>query len=138
MIRSDWCGCLTRGAAFAVFLGMAVVTVAGCARQSASPGAKADEVGVEQLAKNPSAHIGRTFVLRGVVSDVSGQDRLFTVIDQSEYQSCRELGCAAFEVPVAFAGTLPETAQAVLVTGRLEQPEPGRYRVRADRVELVR
>ena len=96
------------------------------------------KVGVEQLAKNPAAFRGRTFVLRGVVSGVVSKRRLFTLIDQKEYDSCRELGCSAYVVPVMFSGTLPDTAKSVLVTGRLEQPERGRYLVQASQVELVR
>ena len=64
-------------------------------------------------------------------------DHDVTVIDEAEYQSCRELGCAAFEVPIAFAGAMPETARTVRVAGRLEQPEPGRYVVRAEKVETI-
>lgn len=96
------------------------------------------KVGVAQLAKNPAAFRGRTFVLRGVVAGVVPKRRLFTLIDQKEYDSCRELGCSAYMVPVAFSGTLPDTAKSVLVTGRLEQPERGRYLVQASQVELVR
>ncbi len=96
------------------------------------------KVGVEQLAKNPAAFRGRTFVLRGVVSGVVPKRRLFTLIDQKEYDSCRELGCSVYVVPVTFSGTLPDTAKSVLVTGRLEQPERGRYLVQASQVELVR
>lgn len=96
------------------------------------------KVGVAQLAKNPTAFRGRTFVLRGVVSGVVPKRRLFTLIDQKEYDSCRELDCSAYVVPVSFSGTLPDTAKSVLVTGRLEQPERGRYLVQASQVELVR
>ena len=96
------------------------------------------KVGVAQLAKNPAAYRGRTFVLRGVVSGVVPKRRLFTLIDQKEYDSCRELDCSAYVVPVSFSGTLPDTAKSVLVTGRLEQPERGRYLVQASQVELVR
>ena len=99
---------------------------------------KYPKVGVEQLAKNPAAFRGRTFVLRGVVSGVVPKRRLFTLIDQKEYDSCRELSCSTSVIPVAFSGTLPDTAKSVLVTGRLEQPERGRYLVQASQVELVR
>jgi hypothetical protein len=75
--------------------------------------------------------------LRGVVASAVDERDLFTVIDEAEYKSCRELGCAAFEVPIAFAGALPETARTVRVAGRLKQPEPGRYVVRTDSVETV-
>ncbi len=101
------------------------------------PRPKYAEVGVERLAKNPAAFRGRTFILRGVVSAVAQKRQMFTVIDQKEYDSCRELGCAAYQIPITFTGALPETARSVLITGRLEQPQPGRYLMRASQVALA-
>ncbi len=92
-------------------------------------------LGVEQLAKAPAEFADRSLKVRGIVSSVVARNGAFTLIDVEEYKSCRELDCATYQVPVAFAGTLPDTAQTVLVTGRLEQPEPGRYLVRAEQVE---
>lgn len=126
-----------------VAFGLALATVASCqpaardsqaARSNQAPRA---ELGVEQLAKSPAAYLGQSLRLRGVVASTAGERQLFTVIDEAEYKSCRELGCAAFEVPIAFAGALPETARTVRVAGRLEQSEPGRYVVRADSVETI-
>ncbi len=119
---------------------------AGAQRQPEAPKSKAGarpakptyaEVGVERLAKNPAAFRGRTFVLRGVVSAVAPKQQMFTVIDQKEYDSCRELGCSAYQIPITFTGALPETARSVLITGRLEQPQPGRYLMRASQVALA-
>ena len=123
--------------------GLALATVVGCqpaARTGQAPRTSQEplaELGVEQLAKSPGAYVGQSLRLRGVVASTAGERHLFTVIDEAEYKSCRELGCAAFEVPIAFAGALPETARTVRVAGRLEQPEPGRYVVRADHVETI-
>lgn len=112
----------------------AALLLVGCERKPPA-GTDAKPLGIEQLAKAPSAYAGRALKIHGVVSSVVDEKGQFTLIDQAEYTACRELGCAAYEVPVAFAGTLPDTAQSVLVAGRLEEPEPGRYLVRADRVE---
>ena len=114
------------------FVGVSLL-LAGC--QSQHGGEPPAPVGVEQLAKAPAAYTDRSLQVRGVVSSVVHQRGAFTLIDVDEYKSCRELGCAAYEVPVAYVGTLPDTAQIVLVTGRLEQPNPGRYLVRAEKVE---
>ncbi len=95
------------------------------------------EVGVERLARNPAAYRGRTFTLRGVVSAVAPKRQMFTVIDQKEYDSCRELSCSAYQIPITFTGALPETARSVLITGRLEQPQAGRYLMRASQVALA-
>ncbi len=109
------------------------ILLAGC--QKAHVEGSNVPLGVERLAKTPSDYATRPFKVRGVVSSVVARKGAFTLIDVEEYKSCRELDCAAYQVPVAFAGTLPDTAQTVLVTGRLEQPEPGRYLVRAEQVE---
>jgi len=116
------------------FVGMWLL-VAGCQRAHVKD--TRAPLGVEQLAKTPAEFADRSLRVRGVVSSVAATKGAFTLIDVDEYETCRELGCAAYQVPVAFAGTLPDTAQIVLVTGRLEQPEQGRYLVRAKQVERV-
>lgn len=119
------------------------VAVAGCSqgpKRSANathPVARA-EVGVGQLAKMPATFAAVPLTLRGVVSEASANEHRFVVIDEAEYRSCKELGCSAYEVPVAFAGALPETARTVRIVGRLAQPEPGRYLLQADSVEVVK
>ncbi len=117
---------------------LALLAFAGCRAVPQSKAAPPAELAVETLAKNPAAYAGQTIVLRGVVSSVEGRQRMFTVIDEAEYQACRELGCASYEVPVAFAGALPETAQVVRVRGRLERSEPGQYLVRAEHLEAAK
>lgn len=121
-----------------VILLLAAITLAGCHTKPLAKAAPPADIGVEQLAKSPEGYAGRGITVRGVVSEVGSKGHMFTVIDEAEYRSCRELGCASYEVPVAFAGAMPETASAVRVSGRLEQSEPGRYIVRAERVEAVR
>lgn len=122
----------------AVVLLLASFTLAGCHRKPLAKAAQPADIGVEQLAKSPEGYAGRGITVRGVVSEIGSEGHMFTVIDEAEYRSCRELGCASYEVPVAFAGAMPETASAVRVSGRLEQSTPGRYIVRAERVEAVR
>ncbi len=117
---------------------LVLLALGGCRTVPQSKATTPAELAVETLAKDPAAYAGQTIVLRGVVSSVEGRQRMFTVIDEAEYQACRELGCAAYEVPVAFAGALPETATVVRVQGRLEQSEPGRYLVRAEHMETTR
>lgn len=121
-----------------VVLLLASITLAGCHTKPLAKATQPADIGVEQLAKSPEGYAGRGITVRGVVSEIGSGGHTFTVIDEAEYRSCRELGCASYEVPVAFAGAMPETASAVRVSGRLEQSEPGRYIVRAERVEAVR
>ncbi len=116
------------------------LALVGCARdpkpvvttQAASP-----VLGVEQLAKAPASFARGRLTLRGVVAFASVAEHRFTLIDEAEYRACRELSCSAYEVPVAFAGALPETAQAVRIVGRLVQPDPEHYLVQADSVEVL-
>jgi len=116
--------------------------LASCSRDPKAAATTAEppvqaELGVEQLAKDPASFAGRALTLRGVVSFASTEERRFVVIDEAEYRFCRELSCSAYEVPVAFVGTLPETAQFVRIVGQLAQPEPGRYMVQADSVQVL-
>lgn len=119
------------------------IALAGCS-QGRKPSATTAhlaaraEVGVEQLAKTPATFAAVPLALRGVVSESSANAHRFAVIDEAEYLSCRELNCSAYEVPVIFAGALPETAKTVRIVGRLAQPEPGRYVLQADSVEVVK
>lgn len=117
-----------------------VLALVGCARNPksvATSHAGRPELGVEQLAKAPASFARGRLALRGVVSFANVAEHRFTLIDEAEYQACRELSCSAYEVPVAFAGALPETAQAVRIVGRLVQPDPAHYLVQADSVEVL-
>lgn len=92
---------------------------------------------VDQLAKNPTAYADRVVTLDGVVSAQVPEQQLFTLIDLAEYADCKVVSCSQYQVPVAFAGDLPGVEQSVRVTGRLVQPEPGRFLVQASAVEPV-
>ena len=91
-------------------------------------------LGVDQLAKNPQAYTDQVVTFEGVVAELLPEQRRFTVIDRREYQSCKVVTCSQYQVPIAFAGDLPPATQAVSVTGRLVQPEPGRFLLEASRV----
>ena len=117
-----------------------VLALVGCAQDPksvATPHAGRAELGVEQLAKAPARFASGRLALRGVVAFASVAEHRFTVIDEAEYRACRELSCSAYEVPVAFTGVLPETAQVVRILGRLVQPDPQHYLVQADSVEVL-
>ncbi len=121
-------------------LAFLVTALVGCARDPkpvATARAATPELGVEQLAKAPASFARGRVTLRGVVAFANTAEHRFTLIDEAEYRACRELSCSAYEVPVAFAGTLPETAQAVRIVGQLVQPDPEHYLVHADSVEVL-
>ena len=93
---------------------------------------------VDELAQHPESYTDRVLTLQGVVAARVPAEQRFTVIDAAEYQACKVVTCSQYQVPIAFAGELPATEQLVTITGRLLEPEPGRYLLEALRVEAVR
>ena len=66
------------------------------------------------------------------------KQKKFTIIDQSEYAECKVVTCARYEIPINFTGKLPGPEQVVMVTGKLVQPQPGRFLLKAKRVEIIK
>lgn len=97
-----------------------------------------DHVSVDAVAQHPESYAAQELTLQGVVAARVPEEQRFTVIDAAEYQACRVVTCSQYQVPVAFTGELPAIEQLVTITGRLVQPEPGRYLLEARRVEAVR
>jgi hypothetical protein len=93
---------------------------------------------VDELAKNPKAFAGREIKVMGVVGAVVSKQKIFTIIDQSEYAECKVVTCARYEVPVEFPGKLPDSEQLVIITGKLVQPQPGRFLFKAERMEIIK
>ena len=91
---------------------------------------------MDQLATNPATFADQEVRLAGVVSAVLPEQQVFAVIDEAEYTACKVVTCSQYQIPVAYAGDLPAVEVAVTVTGRLTQPEPGRYLFRASVVEV--
>lgn len=91
---------------------------------------------VNELATSPSTFAGREVRLRGIVSAVQPEQHLFAVIDHAEYEACKVVTCSQYQIPIAYAGELPAVETSVAVTGRLTQPESGRYLFQATAVEL--
>jgi len=95
-------------------------------------------VNVDELARNPKEFAGRLLTVKGVVAAISAKQKLFTIIDVSEYAECKVVTCSRYEIPVGFSGELPESEQIVAVSGRLVEPEPGRFLFEATRCEIVK
>jgi len=93
---------------------------------------------VDELAKNPKAFTDREITITGVVGAVVQNQKIFTIIDQSEYAECKVVTCARYEIPIEFDDELPRPEQVVVVAGRLVQPQPGRFLFKARRVEIVK
>lgn len=93
---------------------------------------------VDELAKNPKAFAHSEISVTGVVGAVVPKEKIFTMIDQSEYAECKVVTCARYEVPIKFSGDLPKSEQVVIVTGRLIEAQPGRYLFKARRMEIIK
>jgi hypothetical protein len=81
-------------------------------------------VHVDDLADNPEKFKGE-IVLRAVVSAVKKSDGVFAVIDSREFESCGVLTCAKNNLPVKFAGKLPEPKTVVEITGEVVKSDKG-------------
>lgn len=93
---------------------------------------------VDELAKSPKAFVGREIVVTGVVGVVVAKHNMFTIIDRSEYAECKVVTCARYEIPIEIDGNLPKPKQVIMATGKLVQPQPGRFLFKARRVEIVK
>ena len=124
---------------FLIFLALGIVLAsATLLLRARARSASRDHLTVDQLAQHPEAFANQDLTLQGVVAARVPEQRQFTVIDAAEYQACKVVTCSQYQVPIAFAGELPAAEQLVTITGRLTQPEPGRYLLEAQRVEAVR
>lgn len=123
--------------ALAIGIGILLVGSVVFMRTRANPRAQSGPLSVDNLARNPAAYAEQVLTLEGVVAETVPAQQLFTVIDRAEYQACKVVTCSQYQVPIAFAGKLPQAEQVVMVTGRLVQPEPGRFLLEASRVERV-
>jgi cytochrome c-type biogenesis protein CcmE len=125
--------------AIGVLIAIAIVAALIFTRavQTEPPETDVGPLAVDQLAKNPAASADREVSVVGVVATVLPERGLFTIIDQSEYDACKVVTCAHYEVPVAFVGQLPDVEQLVTVTGQLVQEQEGRFLLQATDVELT-
>ena len=91
-------------------------------------------VSVNELAGNPSAHMG-SVTLTGVVGTVTA-GKGFTVVDTREYRACG-LSClteaGTKRIPVQWSGAPPKLEETVCVEGTLSRTEKG-FSLAAQRV----
>ena len=81
---------------------------------------------VNDLASNPSAHLGQVAVVGVVAAVKAGQG--FTIVDQREYADCG-LSCLnepqTRKIPIRWDGAAPKLQQTVRIDGVLEKSERG-------------
>ncbi len=76
------------------------------------------------------------FEVVGVVSRRDASKGTFALIDREEFARCRQVGCAAFSLPVRWSGKLPAVTATVTVRGTVKGGAGGRF-LAADSVEAV-
>ena len=112
------------------FASVAVGVLATCvyaqqAIDSTSP-ASGRATTVNDLASNPSAHLGQVAVVGVVAAVKAGQG--FTIVDQREYADCG-LSCInepqTRRIPIRWNGAAPKLEQTVRIDGVLEKSERG-------------
>jgi hypothetical protein len=79
---------------------------------------------VDELMKHPEQYPGEIAIV-GVVSETDSDRQLVRLIDEGEFDACRELGCAALVLPVRWTGVMPEKARRVKVSGRIVRSDNG-------------
>ena len=81
---------------------------------------------VDDLASNPSAHLGQVAVVGVVAAVKAGQG--FTIVDQREYADCG-LSCLnepqTRRIPIRWDRAAPKLQQTVRIDGVLEKSERG-------------
>ena len=81
---------------------------------------------VDDLASNPSAHLGQVAVVGVVAAVKAGQG--FTIVDQREYADCG-LSCLnepqTRRIPIRWDGAAPKLQQTVRIDGALEKSDRG-------------
>ena len=93
-------------------------------------------VSVGTLAKSAKKFEGLDITVQGVVLSVSKDKNVFTLVDKTACGGCpSKSSCGVIELSVSFQGKMPKKKKSVAVTGRLTQPEEGRYLFVAKQVE---
>ncbi|HFQ81910.1 MAG TPA: hypothetical protein ENK33_11140 [Desulfobacterales bacterium] len=93
-------------------------------------------ISVKELAANPAAFSGN-IILRGVVAGVNKSQKIFGIIDLSEFKSCGTLLCARYTLPVKYSGNPPEVKSIVKISGRLIKNHRGLI-IEAGNIQVVK
>lgn len=104
------------------FFALAAIIIAGFAFAGFSSGMGKNVptkgvLSVNDIQADPAAYTG-TITINGVVSGSSKKGpKVFAIIDTAEAKLCKIVTCAAFYLPVKYAGNAPKEGDEVNVTG---------------------
>ena len=78
-------------------------------------------VGVDALMRNVGDYRSSIVLVEGVVSARDPANRIFGLIDTSEFEECGVTNCATLTLPVRWSGAMPQEGETVRVTGTVRQ-----------------
>lgn len=93
-------------------------------------------LGVEDLMKHLEQHAGPV-VVEGVVSAASSKDQLLSLVDRHEFEECGLAGCAAYTLPVRWAGATPAVKDIVRIKGEVKKDDGGKLAFVASAVDDI-
>lgn len=79
-------------------------------------------IDVRTFMKNPEQYAG-SVTIQGVVSRIFPKDKMIALIDIQEVKECRVITCANLTLPVKWSGDMPEPAETVQISGRIEKED---------------
>jgi len=108
-----------------------------------SPGLQAGEavgsrqaiLGVDEFMKNVDRYRGKVS-LEGVVSAITPEQQLISLIDPKEFQACEVTTCAQLTLPIQWGGSMPVVRDLVRVEGQAQEVK-GKLLFVADKLEKV-
>lgn len=76
--------------------------------------------GVESLMRSGIGPSPETVVVEGVVSTIAPADKMFALIDTSEFETCGVTTCAELTLPVRWDGAMPGERETIRATGTIQ------------------
>ena len=92
-------------------------------------------LGVDDFMKNVDRYRGKVS-LEGVVSAVTPEQQVISLIDAKEFQACEVTTCAQLTLPVQWRGPMPAGRDLVRVEGQAQEVK-GKLMFVADKLEKV-
>lgn len=92
-------------------------------------------VEVGDFAKNPYSYLNKEIQLKGVVSFVYPENQMIILIDNKEYANCGVVTCAINQIPVSYAGQMPNVKDFIIATGKVSQTNDGKLLLKATEIK---
>jgi len=92
-------------------------------------------LGVDDFMKNVDRYRGKVS-LEGVVSAITPEQQVISLIDAKEFQACEVTTCAQLTLPVQWRGPLPDVRDLVRIEGQAQEVK-GKLIFVADKLEKV-